>query len=237
MKNRTKEQRTFKFHIFVAQSECVLMQIELKEAGKRYNREWIFKGINHVFTVERPTVILGSNGSGKSTLLQAISLRSMLSEGEIVYRGDGGVLIPTEHCYKSVALAAPYLELIEEYTLVELTEFFLEHKSFQQNITARQAIEIMQLERSAEKAIRYFSSGMKQRTKLALAILSDSPILLLDEPTSNLDHHAMTWYRKLIEEFTKDRVVVVCSNHQTIEYDFCIDQLVVEDYKPAINRR
>ncbi|PKP25839.1 MAG: ABC transporter ATP-binding protein [Bacteroidetes bacterium HGW-Bacteroidetes-22] len=212
------------------------MQIELKEAGKRFNREWIFKGINYIFTVERPTVILGSNGSGKSTLMQTISLRSMLSEGEIVYRGNDGDLIPIEQCYKAVALAAPYLELIEEYTLTELVKFYLEHKLFQQKITIRQAIEIMQLERSADKAIRYFSSGMKQRTKLALAILSETPILLLDEPTSNLDHLAMLWYRKLIEEYAKDRIIVVCSNHQTIEYDFCIDQLVVEDFKPTINR-
>lgn len=213
------------------------MQIELNNAGKRYNRDWIFRGVNHVFDAKRPTVVLGSNGSGKSTLLQVISTRLTLSEGEVTYRNQTGQVVTAERCFKDVAIATPYMELIEEFTLAELVGFYLEHQLFQQQIDAKSAIRIMELEKAEGKPLRYFSSGMKQRVKLALAILSDTPVLLLDEPVSNLDHKGMDWYRQLISDYAGGRVVVVCSNHQTVEYDFCIDQLVVEDYKPSLGQR
>lgn len=214
------------------------MQIEIRNGGKRFNREWIFRGLSHTFVAGRPTVVLGSNGSGKSTLLQALSTRTMLSEGEVVFLGPGAEnhVLPQEQCYKTIALAAPYLELIEEFTLKEMIAFFLEHKRFQEGIGIDEAIGLMQLQRSAGKALRYFSSGMKQRVKLALAIASDTPVLLLDEPTSNLDHKAIEWYRQLIDRFTSGRVVIVCSNHQEAEYSFCADQLVIEHYKPSTVR-
>jgi len=213
------------------------MQIEIRNGGKRFNREWIFKGLSHTFTAGQPTVILGSNGSGKSTLLQTLSTRTMLSEGEVIFIGpDNGKPVIPEERYKMVALATPYLELIEEFTLREMVAFFLEHKRFQEGMGIEEAIGLMQLQRSADKALRYFSSGMKQRVKLALAIASDTPVLLLDEPTSNLDHKAIEWYRQLIARFTSGRVVIVCSNHQEAEYSFCTDQLVMEHYKPSSAR-
>ncbi|MBC7744870.1 MAG: ATP-binding cassette domain-containing protein, partial [Flavobacterium sp.] len=78
--------------------------------------------------------------------------------------------------------------------------------------------------------LKNFSSGMKQRVKLALAFCSDTKILLLDEPVSNLDHQGVEWYLSLIEQFSSDRLVIVCSNQQQ-EYGFCDERINVEDFK------
>ena len=78
--------------------------------------------------------------------------------------------------------------------------------------------------------IRFFSSGMKQRLKLVLAICTDTPILLLDEPTTNLDEQGANWYHKLIQEFAMDRLVIVASNIEA-DYTFCKQYLNVLDYK------
>src|SRR5690606_28190701 len=93
-----------------------------------------------------------------------------------------------------------------------------------------QVIELLGLERSADKEIRYFSSGMKQRTKLALACCSDTSMLFLDEPTSNLDSQGVEWYHQLIQKFSKDRLIIVASN-QAHEYSFCSKFLHILDYK------
>jgi ABC-type multidrug transport system ATPase subunit len=83
------------------------------------------------------------------------------------------------------------------------------------------------------KPIRVFSSGMKQRVKLILALLSDVSIVLLDEPTMNLDETGTRWYLDLIGEMAKDRIIVVCSNLQHQETAFCKEKLFIEDYKTA----
>jgi ABC-type multidrug transport system ATPase subunit len=79
--------------------------------------------------------------------------------------------------------------------------------------------------------VRNFSSGMKQRLKLALAILSDTSLLLLDEPTSNLDATAIAWYGDLLREHVKDRTLLVASNRQEAEYALCTARVEVERWK------
>ena len=78
--------------------------------------------------------------------------------------------------------------------------------------------------------IKYFSSGMKQRLKLALAFCSDTPMLMLDEPTSNLDKQGVEWYLGLVQQFAAGRLTIICSN-QEHEYSFCTQHLDISDYK------
>lgn len=206
------------------------MQITLNTIGKRYNYEWIFRNVNYDFTDNNSYVILGSNGSGKSTLLQVILGSLIPSEGEISYN-HADVTIPAENIFKSVSFASPYMEVYEEFTLLELLEFHSKFKPFIKNIDFQQIIAISDLEKAKNKPIKQFSSGMKQRVKLTLAILSDTPLLLLDEPTSNLDKKAIDWYQQLISNYTQNRLVIVCSNQIEHEYFFCKKQLSIEDYK------
>lgn len=207
-----------------------MTRIELSNIGRRFNREWIFRGINLILQENNKLAILGSNGSGKSTLLQIISGHLSSSEGKINYSFNSK---PTEidDAYKHIGFAAPYMELIEEFTLKEFFSFHKKFKPFINNYSEKEIIEIIQLEKATNKEIRNFSSGMKQRVKLTCALLSDVPLILLDEPASNLDRESILWFRDIIVKFTSNKIVVVCSNRQQDEYDFCNDQIVIEEYK------
>lgn len=206
------------------------MQITLEKLGKRYNREWIFRNINCEFNSDKSYAILGSNGSGKSTLLQVIAGNQLPSEGKINYSNDQ-VNIAAEQIFHQLSFAAPYLELIEEYSLTELIQFQAHFKPFLSDLSATEIVQIIGLEKSKDKELKYYSSGMKQRVRLALALLSNTPIILLDEPTSNLDKKGIEWYSHLVHNYAKNRLLIVCSNHINHEYEFCKEQLLMEDFK------
>lgn len=203
------------------------MQITLTNTGKRFNREWIFRGFNYEFAAPKKYAITGSNGSGKSTLLQVIAGSLTHSEGTIQFVNSQGNTEPEQH-FKYVSVAAPYLELIEEMTANEFLAF---HTQFKQlNISAAEALQIISLSGAADKQIRYYSSGMKQRLKLAQAFFSSCPVLLLDEPTTNLDREGVELYLHLINNYTAGKLVIISSN-VTEEYQFCDEVISIKNYK------
>jgi ABC-type multidrug transport system ATPase subunit len=205
------------------------MKIILEQIGRRFNREWIFRDIDYVFEKGVAYAILGANGSGKSTLLQVISGSLSSSEGRLTYLcGDKETAV--EEVFPLLAMAAPYLELIEEFTLAEHVQFHFRFKKYLSGYDYNSLISLLGLDYSEHKMIRNFSSGMKQRLKLALAFCSDTPVLLLDEPTSNLDQQGVDWYLSLVRQFSENRLLIVCSN-QEHEYAFCRHQIRLSDYK------
>ena len=208
------------------------MNITLTNIGKRYNNEWIFRKVDHVFTSDNNYVILGSNGSGKSTLLQVIAGNLIPSEGEVEFKVQSSKFkIEEEDRYKHISFASPYLELFEEFTLAESIEFQAKFKPYFEGLTTEKIIALTQLEKNQNKQLKYYSSGMKQRVRLALAILSDTPLLFLDEPTSNLDKKSIDWYQQLVNDYSQNRLIIVASNQQEYEYPFCNKQINVEEYK------
>ena len=204
------------------------MLIELRNAGRRFNQEWIFRNLSYTFETPKKYAILGPNGSGKSTLISVLLGTLAPSEGEILYSNPKPIGV--EDIYKQLSLAAPYLDLIEEFTLQETIDFHFKFNKVHTAIAHEEILELLGLKKSQDKALKYFSSGMKQRTKLALACCSDTPILFLDEPTSNLDVQGIEWYNGLIERFTADRLVLIGSN-QAHEYFFCTDQIDITNFK------
>lgn len=207
------------------------MQITLNKIGKRYNYEWIFRNVNYEFSDSDNYVILGGNGSGKSTLLQVIGGSLTSSEGAINYSVNNHKQVSVENIFHHLSFASPYLELFEEFTLSESIEFQAKFKPFYKELNTKSIIALTQLEKAKDKQLKQYSSGMKQRVRLAMAILADTPLLLLDEPTSNLDKKAIDWYQELISKYTNNRLVIVCSNQIEHEYFFCKKQLHIEDYK------
>jgi ABC-type multidrug transport system ATPase subunit len=208
-----------------------MMTISLSDAGKRFNRDWIFRHVSYLFEAGTSYAITGPNGSGKSTLLQALSGAMMLSEGKMKYEaGSQKKEIPAELIYRYVSICAPYLEVVEEMTLREFLDFHAAFKPFLPGITTDNIIAATGLEKAVTKQIRYYSSGMKQRVKLAQCIFSDTAIVLLDEPCTNLDSTGIDLYHTLIDEYCKDRLVVVSSNDE-VEYKFCTQVLNISDYK------
>lgn len=205
------------------------MTISLEKTGKRFNYEWIFRKINFTFESGNRYAILGPNGSGKSTLLQIIAGSLTQSEGKINYSVNGKVL-DNNYIFRYLSFSAPYLELIEEYTLAELLHFQKQFKPFLNNISIEEIAKTVQLEKALHKQIRYFSSGMKQRAKLAQAVFADTPLLLLDEPCTNLDEGGIKLYQELISQFTTNKLVIISSNDLQ-EYSVCNQQLHIGDYK------
>lgn len=206
-----------------------LFTISLDNIGRRFNRDWIFRGVNYTFSAGGSYAILGPNGSGKSTLLQVINGSLGASSGKISYELDAQPL-SVENIYQHLSLATPYLELIEDFSLNEMIDFHFKFKTYLPGINKAEMVELLNLKGSANKLIKYFSSGMKQRLKLILAFCSDTAILMLDEPTSNLDTQGIDWYLSLVERFAKNRLTIVGSN-QLHEYDFCSHRLQITDYK------
>lgn len=195
------------------------MKISLTDAGKRYNRDWIFRHFNYIFETGQSYAITGPNGSGKSTLLQALSGGMYINEG-ITSWSHNQEEIPSEKVYRYVSICAPYLELIEEMTLTEFLKFHHGFKEFIPGLSVPDIVSIIGLEKSTNKQIRFYSSGMKQRVKLAQCVFSNTPIILLDEPCTNLDVAGIGLYHSLISEYCSERLVVVSSNDE-VEYQFC----------------
>jgi ABC-2 type transport system ATP-binding protein len=198
--------------------------------GKRFNREWIFRNVNLKLESGQRYAFVGPNGCGKSTLLQVLSGVIPLTEGGIVYQSSQKEVIAIDNWYKNIVIAAPYLELIEEFSPLELLQFHEGFKPFKNSVSAAQIIANIELDSSRHKPIKYFSSGMKQRLKLALAFWSDVPVVMLDEPTSNLDARWASWYLDEVQKLDNAQIVLICSNMPN-EYAFCEKVIVLSDYK------
>ncbi|NJK84472.1 MAG: ABC transporter ATP-binding protein [Saprospiraceae bacterium] len=194
------------------------MQIQLSTVAKRYRFEWIFRNLNYTFQSGATYAVTGPNGSGKSTLMRLLSGYLSPTKGNVAFQ----LLekpIPKDTVYQHVSYAAPYIDLIEEFTLKEHLALHAQFKPYQAGMTIEQLLDLLSFTKSAQKPIHFFSSGMKQRLKLVLAICSQCDLLLLDEPTTNLDRQGMDWYQQLIQQFGQDKTIIVASN---LEEDFFV---------------
>lgn len=203
------------------------MQILLSDTGKRFNRDWIFRNFSFQFNSSESYAITGPNGSGKSTLLQVIAGAVAASEGTVAYE-TGSKKVEGDEMFRFLSIAAPYQELIEEMTLAEFLHFHKTFKPFFSSISIEDIVSMIHLSGAAGKQIRYYSSGMKQRVKLAQAFFSDTPVLLLDEPCTNLDEDGIRLYHHLISEYSSNRIVIVSSN-DVAEYGFCSQKIFMGD--------
>ena len=206
-----------------------MIRIELKDVGKKFGSHWLFKNINLDINQGNKIALLGHNGSGKSTLLQIISGFLRPTTGIVNFRNNGTEIVHDDH-YKYFSYAAPYMELPEELTAIEFLEFYKRHQTFMPGIDTDSIIEISFLTDSRNKIIRSFSSGMKQRLKLACALLSSTPITLLDEPLTNLDDEGVAFYKKMINEYAAEKTVLICSNN-VAEETFCCSKKIQLDLK------
>lgn len=205
------------------------MKISLEQVSKRFQRHWIFKNISYTFSGPGTYALLGANGSGKSTLMRIIAGIQGPSKGKLLYEYNSGT-IQQKDIFRQLSFCAPGMELVEELTLREFLDFHFSFKKPLPGLSVASIIELTGLKAAANKPIVDYSSGMKQRVKLAQAIFSDTPLLLLDEPCTNLDDAGVAQYTAWIEQYTPGRLVLVASN-DVREYYFCRERITVEDYK------
>ncbi|MEO6287159.1 MAG: ABC transporter ATP-binding protein [Dyadobacter sp.] len=206
------------------------MRITVENIGKKFIREWIIRNASFELLAGQQYTFVGPNGSGKSTLLQLLTGIIPVTEGVIRYQNNEGKEIDEDRWYKHIVIAAPYLELIEEFTLRELIEFHSKFKPFKNGMSFSDFEDFVQLAHASGKTIRHFSSGMKQRVKLGLAFLSDVPIIFLDEPTTNLDVQGINWYLERVTNYTQNQLVLLGSNVKQ-EYEFCENIISVSAFK------
>jgi ABC-type multidrug transport system ATPase subunit len=206
------------------------MRIQVTAASKRFNTEWIFSNLNFSFTTGQHYALIGNNGSGKSTLLQIIAGYIGLTKGGIQWISTSNETIDSTNIFQYISIATPYLELVEEFTALEQIIFHQQFKPLQNGLEPIELLEKIGLRNAAKKQIRNFSSGMKQRLKLALAIFDQAPILLLDEPCSNLDQEGIQTYHQLMQKYAMHKLVIVASNDPQ-EYQFCSQQLSLSNFK------
>jgi ABC-type multidrug transport system ATPase subunit len=200
--------------------------------AKRFNREWIFRKLSFEFKAGNTYGVTGPNGSGKSTLLQVLWGQSPPSAGTLSYTCHGNATLP-EEIYRRISVATPYMDLIEEFTLQEQVAFHQKLKPFRDEITVEELISLMGLQNARNKQIVNFSSGMRQRVKLALAFFTRSEIIFLDEPGTNLDKNAFKWYREqleIIQNKYPSTLILIASNDPE-EYATAQEIISILDFK------
>lgn len=188
------------------------MNIQLNQLSKRYDREWIVKQFSYEFKAGNCYGISGRNGAGKSTLLRLLSGHLSPSRGQVVFQYNQKVL-DAENVYPLLSYVGPYIELIEELSLVELIDFHYKFKTLRSGLDKAYLPELMELAHAKKRPISQYSSGMKQRVMLGLALYSNTPLLLLDEPTITLDKEGRDWFhQQLSTHIGADRLTVIATN-------------------------
>ena len=205
------------------------MEIQLNNVAKKFNKEWIFRDVTLAFSHSDVTAITGPNGSGKSTLLQIIAGSLLHTGGIINYIHEGKSIRPDE-IYRHISFVAPALSLPEDFTLKEFLTFHFKFKKIKDGFRVEELPGIFKLQNATDKFIKNFSTGMKQRLKLGVAFYADTPLLLLDEPATNLDQAGFDWYLEEIQKVLQEKMIFVCSNRKD-EYSFCSNFIDILAYK------
>jgi ABC-type multidrug transport system ATPase subunit len=186
------------------------LHIKLENIGKKYYQRWIFKDISHDFQASSRLALVGKNGSGKSTLLRIIAGQLSPSSGKLSGYKEGKK-IGVDHFFRYISWAGPFTALYPDLTITEQIALHFQFKPCLVEEPA-QIMDILDLRPHQDKKLRFYSSGMLQRAKVGLALFTRSDVLLLDEPTSNMDPENAQMILDLIEKYIDNRIYVLASN-------------------------
>ncbi|MEY4464476.1 MAG: hypothetical protein RLZZ465_106 [Bacteroidota bacterium] len=212
------------------------MKITLNNCGKNYHRSWLFKDITLTIPIDSTSgstlklALLGPNGAGKSTFTLLLAGQTDPTEGLVQWHDTSGKSIPQSQWHKYVALASPGMELPEEFTLSEWFDFHQQIKGFQSGITKELILTLCGFPKNTlTKQILTFSSGMKQRVKLCAAVLGNQPLVILDEPLTNLDSAGQLVFTTLLSEYLNNRSFIIASNRPDEWRDYCTQTYTIGD--------
>ena len=188
------------------------MKIELKEVSKRYTQYWVLKKINFSFASGEIYGIKGQNGSGKSTLMQILAGQLSSTLGEVLYFDDSEQLLDRSAISSRFSFSAPYIFPIQNLSLLETISFHCLFRKFREGVNAKAFVDLLDYPFQTDQYVKYYSSGMMQRLSLALTILTEANVILLDEPGSYLDEKGVKWYHELLNKYRGDSTVIISSN-------------------------
>lgn len=205
------------------------MKILADQINKKFRQEYVIRNFSYEFSSHSKYAILGQNGSGKSTLLKILGQYTLPTKGKVQYFDSESNLIDEDKNFAQVSFAAPYIEQIEEYTLEELLQFLGSLQYLSKEINLSFFEDYIQLSPAKDKFIKNYSSGMRQKIKLGTALLSNRPLLFLDEPTTNLDLTAKKWFEEKIQS-VNNKTIIIASNEPN-EIDLCDHLIDITKYK------
>jgi ABC-type multidrug transport system ATPase subunit len=197
----------------------MLFRLELENIGKKYYNRWLFRRLDVKLQSGDRLALTGPNGSGKSTLLKVIAGQTEATEGRVIMEAEAGNPVNPESYYRYLSWSGPYIDLFDD---LSLSEHISLHFRFRECLLKDpfEMVQILDLEAHQSKPLRYYSSGMLQRVKVGLALFTRSKLLLLDEPTSNMDGENAARMLDLIHRHSADRIFILASNMEREFADF-----------------
>lgn len=202
------------------------MEIRLNAVSKSYGRGNVLNRLDLNISSGEKLAVLGTNGSGKSTLLMLLSSQLLPDSGEVRYSHTGSE-VKAEDAYKYISIVTPSMELPGEITTAAVASLYFSLRPISHGLTMTDFPRVCLDKAHHQKKISELSTGMRQRIRLGLAVMTEAPLLLLDEPLSNLDQAGQQWFAEIISRYAADKTIVVASNHNTQEYGFCNRTLVL----------
>ncbi len=205
-------------------------KITLKNVRKNFGRLLVFDSVNFELTIGSSLAIAGKNGSGKSTLAKIIAGLLSPSAGEVIYQIDGKKIDKLDW-FKYIGFVAPYLQLYDEFTGYENLEILARIrglKNYKSKI--EDVLKRVNLYARRDDLVRGYSSGMKQRLKYACALLHEPVVLILDEPTSNLDAEGVEMVWAIAQEQKKKGILIVATN-EAEELQMCEEVINLDELK------
>ncbi len=204
--------------------------VELQNLNKYFGRRLIFENLNFTLSSGNVVGISGPNGSGKSTLVKIIADLISPTKGKVVHKNSGVVIIP-ENLHDHLGFVSPYLFLYDEFTANENLVHSASIRGIKFNKEkADFLLSELNLFDRRDDLVRGFSSGMKQRLKFIFALLHEPELIILDEPTSNLDNAGKDKVYQMISTEGKEKLVVVASNEDS-DLALCSEVIEVEKFK------
>ncbi len=204
--------------------------IQVTELKKTFGRRLIFDNIN--FSLKANTIfgITGANGSGKSTLIKIIAGINSPTSGKIIYK-NGDKEIISEELHNYIGFVSPYLVLYDEFSAWENLNYFanIRNVPFNKEKIEHLLNQFLLFNRKND-LVKTYSSGMKQRMKFIFALMHSPKIILLDEPTSNLDDEGKESVYRIIENEGEQNIIIVASNEKS-DLQFCKETLKLEEFK------
>lgn len=210
------------------------IEINCNNLSKSFSGKIIFKNLSLKLSSKNSVTITGNNGSGKSTFIKVLANVIRPSAGSVEIN-ENNLSLPKEEWYQKIGLLSPYLNLYDELTGFENLDFFLKLKTFQTDDKAatekvNSLLKEVNLFDKRNETVKNYSSGMKQRLKLAFAILNDPEILFMDEPRSNLDQSGIDIMINVANR-QKEKGILIIATNDAEDKLICDELINIEDYK------
>lgn len=204
--------------------------LEVNQLTKYFGRRLIFSNLNFRFEGKGIYGISGPNGSGKSTLVKILAGILGANKGEVKHFLDGHEIVP-EKIHNHIGFVSPYLVLYEEFSAEENLLMFARIRGVEYDKKRVDYLfdKFLLLKRK-DDLVKTYSSGMKQRLKFIFALMHSPQLIILDEPTSNLDDEGKNSVYEIIREEGKEKIVLVASNEKN-DLELCFETIFLENYK------